>query len=319
MSFSLSVSSDGDLNFAKGNDLFNSQAWLDVLSKGLGARPIYVMDSSRETGLVIIVFAKGPFRIGYAGFPIGQSAESEGLSEAAFLQMLKARFPLDIHLLRFCPSAFDRPWDFPPPVSTVTETAIVDLQGWQVERLTKRVRRDVYRALRQGFACEDVSYIEQGQQLYGLYRTTVNLRGGVARYSLKYFQALTGLAMEDRRLRIFVSMKDDKVAGFIAVALSGKTAYYLHGATDRKLAGLELGDFLVFQAIEWAKSCGADRFNMMASPAHQTGLIRYKEKWGGISRPQATYEFPIRTIPFYAFKIANWAYAYGNSVFRSFK
>ena len=47
------------------------------------------------------------------------------------------------------------------------------------------------------------------------------------------------------------------------------------------------------QAIETAQRRGAEVFDLMASPAEQQPLIRFKEKWGGTTYLQRTVTIPL--------------------------
>ena len=50
---------------------------------------------------------------------------------------------------------------------------------------------------------------------------------------------------------------------------------------------------------------GMECFNFMASPVNQPSLIRYKEKWGGVTRQLRVYEIPLRRLNSLLFKNAS--------------
>ena len=41
--------------------------------------------------------------------------------------------------------------------------------------------------------------------------------------------------------------------------------------------------------IRWAQAAGCESFNFMSSPPNQPSLVRYKEKWGGVTGVHRTY------------------------------
>ena len=201
-----------------------------------------------------------------------------------------------VHLLRLPVSAFARPVELPLPRAETVETAIEDLPSWRSEDLPSSVRRNIKKTNRYNIKVAEACCLSQGNILYRLYRDTVTRHQGALRYNAPYFRGLIQLAKDDLRLRCLLAVHDENIIGFLVVALAGNTAYYLHGATDMTCQHYRPADLLFHEAITWARDAGIQSFNMMASPRQQQSLIRYKEKWGCVSKPQYTYDLVISSI-----------------------
>ena len=289
------------------NSLFNSPAWHGVLSTGFGARTLYLWHAATQSAATVSVFRAGPFRIGYLGFPtgsiIGDLAPIHGLIKTLPLSLPS----LPIHILRW-PCSASRPM---PSLSyrheILPETLLINLQDWSDANLLKRVRRDVSKARRSQLVVIEADEPERhGEYMHKLYVQTVMRHHGETRYSASYFRELVRLAAHDQLLRCFLAIHNEKIAAFLVLAIEGDTAYYLHGANDPDLTALCPTDLLIHHAINEAKRLGLSCFNMMASPKNQPSLVRYKEKWGGITQPQTTFDIPLK--PTYA-KLFYAAYA----------
>ncbi|RME07333.1 MAG: GNAT family N-acetyltransferase [Bacteroidetes bacterium] len=186
--------------------------------------------------------------------------------------------------------------ELPFPFAETWETAVLDLPHWDEKRLPSAVRRNVRKAEKQGIIIVPASAAD-APMMFSLYQETVRRHGGALRYNSDYFRALVKLAQETAALRCWLAKKGEETAAFLVAAQEGENVYYLHGAVNREHQQARPGDLLFYHAIQWAKSRGAAQFNMMASPLSQPTLVRYKEKWGGVTARQRTYDMPIQKIP----------------------
>lgn len=298
---------------SQGN-LFHSVEWQSVLHNGFNSQTVYGWNAKTEKGLAITVFKVGPFRIGYVGFPVGGILGKEPLDNETLMALRKAHLPTALHLLRLPTSAFDDGLVLDLDSVTTPETAIVDLQRWQLSQVSK-FQRNVRKAQRSGIQTTDASQAFHGTQLYRLYRQTILRHDGSLRYNADYFSALIELSLTHPDLRCLLVFLDRQIVGFLVVALQNDTAYYLHGAIDTPLRTYGGSALLFYEAIAWAKDRGMSCFNLMASPNKQASLIRYKEKLGGITKEQKVYELPIKPLYAKAFKRTMWFYNHLNKFF----
>jgi lipid II:glycine glycyltransferase (peptidoglycan interpeptide bridge formation enzyme) len=242
------------------------------------------------------MFPLGPFRVAYAGFPAGGLAGGRPFTTETAVSLTKAAFPVPVHMLRLVVSPFPEMVELPFPFAETWETAVLDLPNWDEKRLPSAVRRNVRKAEKQGITVV-LAATDDAPVMFKLYRETVKRHGGSLRYNPNYFRALVKLAQETAVLRCWLAKKGEETAAFLVAAQEEDVVYYLHGAVNRIHQQARPGDLLFHHAIEWGKSQGGLQFNMMASPLSQPNLVRYKEKWGGVTSRQRTYDVPVKKIP----------------------
>lgn len=297
-------------NYYSGNgSLFQSSAWHAVLKEGLGATSKYLCDSECRPLTSITVFQPGPFRIGYAAFPVGRLHGAQ--SEAAFGFLSgrdKRAVQLPLDSLRITVSGFtesSRPLDL--PFDALPETAIADLQKWDGSMLSSPVRRNVRKALREQVAV-DCGTSADAAAIWRLYCGTIGQHNGLRRYTEAYFHALVALSEKHERIVTRVARYQGNVIAYFISVLEGEEAIYLHGGFDRSYSAVRPSDLLYLDAIQDAKKAGYQRFNFLSSPVEQSDLVRFKEKWGGETRQERVYYFHVRPIRAQAFKYVLKAY-----------
>ncbi|RME33424.1 MAG: GNAT family N-acetyltransferase [Gammaproteobacteria bacterium] len=265
--------------------LLHSERWQAVLTAGLGCRPLYAVGDAGAA--VFNLFRKGPFRIAYLAHPVGGLLEGGEPGQLLTSFMAQAR-PAP-HLLRIPCSAFGDDWTLDWEAAETPETAICDLQAWSEERLPSGLRRNIRLSARRGCRVERLSS-GHGGLVYALYRASIGRHGGSLRYPPAYFSALLELAGRERRLRCLGAWVGGELAAFIVVAGHGDTCFYLHGGMLIEHAASQGPTRLFAEAIRWAREEGHATFNFMSSPPDQPSLVRYKERWGGVTRSHRTHE-----------------------------
>jgi len=267
--------------------LFSSCKWQQLLNIGLNSCTLYGWNDEKQCGVTITVFKAGPFRVGYVGFPAGVTLRGEGLTEELVDEIKKAKFPCRIDVLRFLISPFLMEGFIALRGTKVPETAILNLQSWQQPSGT---RRNVRKFQKSGLIIKDIYSKGLAIDMYSLYANTVIRHNGNIRYTKAYFENLVASISASDLLRCIGAFDDQKLIGFVVVGIHGKTAYYLHGATNINYTNFRVSDGLYLEMILWAKEKKLDIVNFMSSPQAQMGLIKYKEKWGGVTEEHMTYE-----------------------------
>ncbi len=287
--------------------VFFSSAWQSLLSATLGARVFGLLDSGADDGVAVQVFDRGPFGLGYVGFPIGGSVRGGIVGQQRIDRILEIAGRARCDVLRVPASGFRGPEPRGGKADRLPETCIRDLGACDLHRNAK-VRHDVRRAERFGVTIEESNAHAMASRIYGSYVTTVVGHGGITKYSEPYFAGLCVLAATNRRVRILVALVDGRYAGFLVLVLEGLDAYYLHGAVEREYRTRGVSDLLVYQAIRIAAEHGMKSFNLMSSPRGQQSLVKFKEKWGGVTREHTTHEFVVRRWRARALGIAEHCY-----------
>jgi hypothetical protein len=274
---------------------FEGPDWGRTLQAGLKTQRLYLWDGRLQTGRALTVFRKGPARMAYLGFPVCASiaADSPAYSLDRMIDAAKSMRPAP-HILRIPVSAFSGNGVSDTPIRRATvESCIENLPGWSAE--ANSVRRRALRVAMKRLGDMTSRVKADGKSMYALYASAVDRNRGNLRYTEAYFDAIAG-SLPLGNVRLYGMADRDGLASMIITARHGDTEYYLHGGTRPETLNLGLADTLMARAITDARDRGASRFNFLMSPSAQAGLIRFKEKWGGVSRQSDTIDIPCNLI-----------------------
>jgi len=267
---------------------FSASTWHRVLHHAFGAPTLYARDATGESCVAATVFSGGPFRVAYVNFPVG------GLNDSDTIDALRAALgSTKVTAMRLAASGFDEPLQLDHAHVDTPETAILDLPGWSTDALSENQRRNVRKATGAGLRVEVAEGAGHAAHMHRMYVDTLGRHRGQRRYNLAYFESLVGLGGANPNVRASVALHDGEVAGFHVAVRHGDTAYYLHGGMRLRFGQVRPSALLMHEAIRWAQELGCRRFNLMASPRGQGSLVRFKESWGGETRPHATYTIPV--------------------------
>jgi predicted N-acyltransferase len=308
-SFRLNPPKLWDAHCSTHNALFHSCAWQALLEQSFGCQSVYGWNPGTSTGMTISNFRVGPFSIGYLGFPVGGLIGTDILNRSMAMRWREARLPYMPHCLRIPMSAFGNHVDLKLPCSSNPETAIVDLQGWDLSSVSKKLRRDIKKARRSDLMISDVTDITEGSVLYRIYHDTVKRHSGALRYNEVYFSSLVTLGRSHPNLRCLTARMEGEIAGFAIIARHGNTAYYLHGGSSFAFRQQSPSDLLLHEAITWARQEGCICFNFMTSSSEQPSLVKYKEKWGAVTRQHKTYVLSLKPSFCHSFRFAERIYS----------
>lgn len=256
----------------------------------------------------ISTFCAGPFKIGYLGFPVGGLVSNRKLDTEILDEWKRSRSLFNCHCLRVPVSAFEETEDLALSYKSNPETAICDLQNWDINQVSKKLRRDIKKAQRASLTVTDAYTSVKGSDLYSIYKNTVKRHSGSLRYNEKYFSSVISLSDTNPDLRCIIALSEDRLAGFVVIARHKQTTYYLHGGTEFSLRHHSPSDLLLYEAILWGQENGSDYFNLMTTSGDQPSLVRYKEKWGAVTRPHKTYTLKLRPAFCTSFNFAQWTY-----------
>ena len=264
-------------------------AWAGVLESGLSASSRFVWDGKAGLGHLLAMFKRGPFCIGYLGFPLctgpRTDADTYVLDEMVHAIMRSKDRP-DLLRIPLSPFGSRTLASVPHSVTATVETCITDLSSWSATATARR-RRHLSVANRH---CKDLTHTTRldPAELHELYRFAVRRNHGILRYGRAYFEALATL--DEQILSIQALKHGDAPASMVLTAMHGDCTCYLHGGTSPAALGMGASDFLMARSIYMAQASGSSRYNFLASPVRQRGLSKFKEKWGGETRPSATVQ-----------------------------
>ncbi|WP_425481579.1 GNAT family N-acetyltransferase [Cognatilysobacter lacus] len=163
--------------------------------------------------------------------------------------------------------------------ASLPDAWIENIDAWHAAP-GRKLRKDLAYA-RRGAAALSIEDGLPPTEAYRLYLLTVGRHGGRARYNAAYFHRLSALCHVDRRMvaRCYRDRAGDVVAFAIGVR-NEDSAYYLHAAANVMARGTGISDLLLEHLAARAREWGCRRFDLMASPESQPGLIAFKRKWG---------------------------------------
>ena len=289
---------------------FHHSDWHSILKKGFDTETVYVWDESRKNGFSISIFKKAIFKIGYIGFPVGGTITGEAFDEDLVSSIYKIIPQGRVHILRI-PSGNFHPCSLSTQnINSCPETYIQNLDNWSQNNLSKHCRRDIKKSIRENAKIELLTDPDQGIYIYNLYKNTIKRNDGALRYTCNYFKSIIELSNSKNEIRCTCIKKDNEIIAFLVVTLNGNTANYLHGAINYDYRKTLPNDLLIYDAIVWAKNSNIASFNFMCSPVNQLNLIKYKEKWGGLTTSNNTFEYILSPFHSALFKASSMLYSY---------
>jgi peptidoglycan pentaglycine glycine transferase (the first glycine) len=166
----------------------------------------------------------------------------------------------------------------------------VDIQASEGEILRKMRptnREYIKRSVRDGCLVEDECGIPQLREFYGLLLKSSQRQGFPVR-PLDHFLHVREQLIADGRGRLLLARNGGRaVAGLICVRF-GNSCYYLYGGLDRDAHQPHASEFLHWKAIQWAKSVGCTRYDLLGSGTSYPpekgsqgyGLYHFKKGFG---------------------------------------
>lgn len=283
------------INSHSGATIYHSLEWRDILCREYGFEPLYLLAKIRNMivgafPLLIIRNFRGnrlsslPFSI-YAG-PIGDSTDvvsallnkSIELAErnrVNFIEVSPCRFS-DIE----CSGFASHEWG---------EGVAIDLTVG-MEALWENIKNK--RNVKKGLSMDLKLYMSDGEGIDEFYRLQIRTRrhSGLATPSLAYYQSLF-CNMKGKVKLVLVKKEDASIAAGIFFIYK-KNVLYALGASDSKFLSCRPNDFMIWSMIQWAQNEGFSELDLGLASFGEKGLLRFKKKWGGISRNVLRYIYP---------------------------
>jgi lipid II:glycine glycyltransferase (peptidoglycan interpeptide bridge formation enzyme) len=315
--------------------LLQSRFWAEFRGQ-LGWEPRAFRCEAAGRGFALLVLVRPlPLRQRLAYVPHGPEGVGPEQENGPFLAALAAA--LRPHLAGCLFLRYDLPWavrpegvarlrkapmDIQPP-----DTVVLDL-GYEEESLLaamkSKTRYNIGLAAKKGVRVEEGSAADL-PAWYELYRETAR-RDRITLHSYDYYRrqfesAQGGGGIPELKL-LLARHEGDLLAGII-VAVHGRAATYLYGASSDAKRNLMPAYALQWEAIRFARRRGCltyDLFGIPPSPdpAHPMhGLYRFKTGFGGrvVNRP-GCWDFPYHRAGYTAYAVAERARAW---YFRRFR
>ena len=151
------------------------------------------------------------------------------------------------------------------------------------------IQRKVQRAGKEGLSLEQGRSSELLRKFYGLMLLT-RRRHQLPPQPFGWFQNLADSLGEELVVR--VALKDGQPVASILTLAHHKTVVYKYGCSNVKYHNVGGMPFLFWQAIQDAKASGAEEFDFGRSELDNSGLITFKDHWGGSRKTLTYYKYP---------------------------
>jgi hypothetical protein len=274
---------------------FCSPTWNRVLEEGLGTRTAYYGlggDESPATLLTGSHLRLGPVRMFYANLPYGGVIGDESRFGELVERLGPALKREGVHEIRIVRTSED---GFAPPAGYLSTEAVhhvLDLRALPTDNPSlypSSVMRNVKRARSAGVVVRPMTDEAEIGRLFDLYCDTMRRHNAPATWTRGFLHAIHARLVASGVAQTLAAECGGRVVAALMLIRDGQTMYYFLGASDPASSDARPNDALFYEAIRTAESAGCTRFDFMTSRPTDEGLIRFKEKWGGVCRPVTIY------------------------------
>jgi serine/alanine adding enzyme len=277
--------------------IFYQSVWSQVLKEGLGGQPLYFY--LREGGEIVaglpgVLLNFKIFKILYASIPYGHLVGDKSYY-SVFLQLLETEFRRrGIDQIRLTESPFSEsysPESFKPLSARCT---LLDLRGFEKKNIWEGYRSEVRRAIRKaqkhGLSIRRATARNEVEIFYQLYLSSMERNRAMAKYPLRWFDALYEILIQQKKADILFAVKDvDQYAAGVVLIYSATSNHYLHNGSMEAYLEDRPNDLIVDYIIQKGVEEGKVTLDFMGSDPSDLSLLRFKEKWGSQSRDIHTY------------------------------
>jgi hypothetical protein len=276
--------------------IFYQSVWSEVLRKGLGGQPLYFYLKEGDeivAGLPGILLSFKIFKILYASIPYGNLVGNKSYF-SPLMGLLKEEFrKRGIDQVRITESPFFesyQPESFKPISAKCT---LLDLRGFDKEKIWEGYRSEVRRAIRKAqkheLSVRRAASREEIEIFYHLYLSSMERNRAIAKYPLRWFEALYEILIQQKKADIFFAIKDDEYIAGVVLIYSTTTYHYLHNGSMEAYLESRPNDLIVDYIIQKGAAEGKRTLDFMGSDPNDLSLLRFKEKWGSQSMNVYTY------------------------------
>ena len=171
------------------------------------------------------------------------------------------------------------------PLRTILLDIAAD-EATLLAQMKEKWRYNVRLAGRKGVVVRAAETIEDVQAWYSLLETT-GTRDSFGIHTLAYYLQVWRTFTPQNTARLLLAEYNGQLLAGIFVSLFAGQAIYLYGASSNEQRQLMPNYLLQWEAILWAKSCGAGSYDFWGIPETDAedeamaGVYRFKRGWGG--------------------------------------
>ena len=160
-----------------------------------------------------------------------------------------------------------------------SETLIIDIRGDEetlLGAMKSKWRYNIKLAQKKGVTVRFSTDPKDAQTFMSLVEKTTE-RQGFASYGRAYFEALINALGETKQGAFAIAEYQGKPIAALVVGFNGRTAYYLHGASDYEHRALMAPHLLQWAAIQESKKRGCVAYDFWGAGSQWGGVTRFKQ------------------------------------------
>ncbi len=184
-------------------------------------------------------------------------------------------------------------------------TIVLDItpdEATLLAQMKEKWRYNVRLAARKGVTVRVAETIEDVQAWYRLLETTGE-RDQFGIHTLSYYIQVWRMFTPCNQARLLLAEHNGQLLAGIFVSVYARQGIYLYGASSNEQRQLMPNYLLQWEAIRWAKSCGATSYDFWGIPETDdeneamAGVYRFKSGWGGrVVQFLGNYEYVYRPL-----------------------
>ncbi len=283
-------------------NIYHTLDWKRVTEEAFGHQPFYLLArdaAGRVTGVLPLFQVKGVFGSRLVSVPMrdrGSLIASDAASAAALVARataltrelgceyleLRSAEELDPGVAAAHGLQCVRHWvttrvDLLPGKDALWKSLDKNAVRWAITNVRKK-----------GVRVERDPTAEGIRTFYEMFARTRSAMG-IPPFPPALFEAIARRLIANGKANLFLAWKDTEPVGGMINFFSKDTFIPAYAAPQKKWLKLYPSELVIWCAMEWAADNGFHTFDFGADSPRQTGLLRFKRKWGGVQHAMVSY------------------------------
>lgn len=160
--------------------------------------------------------------------------------------------------------------------------------------LSTSLQYDLRKAERSGVIVEETSDVRCADEVYAIYiRNCMDY--GIPPKPKTCIEHLIAQSATNSGTRTYLARHDGRIIGALIMIYSPATASYYLPCSIHEFRSLQPTSLLIHYAMMESKARGIRYWNWEASPSKESGVYKFKKKWGSVDGRYAIYVMPGRS------------------------
>lgn len=160
--------------------------------------------------------------------------------------------------------------------------------------LSTSLQYDLRKAERSGVTVEETSDVQYADEVYAIYiRNCMDY--GIPPKPKACIEQLIAQSADNEGTRTYLARHEGRIIGALIMIYSPSTASYYLPCSIHEFRSLQPTSLLIHHAMMESKARGIRYWNWEASPSKESGVYKFKKKWGSVDGRYAIYVMPGRS------------------------